>query len=557
MGKLLEVLGATETNNKELLQAEELILGLQEIYQNSPESNKKNKLANAIAEAIRLLLKQIREEPLPTLKEDGTTNTPDNLYVGDIFFSGSDEPTTTFKIKNFTYRAGKNIAELLVYRQDGETLDPPQEIELDQEDLQDEVKKGLYKRVNQFTVGDKVTFNNDKNKGELTIKSILTTPYTYYFTTEENNVIIHFPSELVGYKPVVEVGKKYTMQQPESAGDHDLITNIYNDGNYLVVVFDRYIRGLPIKDMQMAVDNLDYALQTGAIKLYEEGGEEGGDNEDIKSLANWFIGKTLKSRNSETVEFVAVKSFYGGDGVIFDTLTQGTGNYKFDMWTLNVLKKLKNGETVNGWVLEKKEDNKSLPNFEEGEWYIAYDLYGDGDAYLFRFKGVENYHGVIKVHYYESFYTKNNEYERDGFFANSSWWSKFKKATKSEIEGIIIYFLEGLGLNEVGAIIDSTVIGKEEKNYQVETGVVEFGFYSKRKRFLAYLDEGNVTVYDSFYGFAKLVDIGTTKSKSKGARQSPSESANSVKAGTRKLGNDGNMWEAKKTSAGYNQWKKV
>ena len=43
----------------------------------------------------------------------------------------------------------------------------------------------------------------------------------------------------------------------------------------------------------------------------------------------------------------------------------------------------------------------------------------------------------------------------------------------------------------------------------------------------------------------------------KGERQSPTTSANDVKEGTKKKGNDGNMWVSKKTTAGYNQWQKV
>jgi hypothetical protein len=40
-------------------------------------------------------------------------------------------------------------------------------------------------------------------------------------------------------------------------------------------------------------------------------------------------------------------------------------------------------------------------------------------------------------------------------------------------------------------------------------------------------------------------------------RKSPTESATQFKVGTKKKGNDGNMWEVKTTKAGVKRWTKI
>jgi hypothetical protein len=66
MGKLLTILGITDQSNltEDVLTAENLIIGMQYIYENSPESEQKESLAIAIAETIRLTLQQIKGLPL-------------------------------------------------------------------------------------------------------------------------------------------------------------------------------------------------------------------------------------------------------------------------------------------------------------------------------------------------------------------------------------------------------------------------------------------------------------------------------------------------------------
>ena len=63
MGKLLTILGADEniqnTLPADLFQAEKVIVGLQEIYSNAPDSPKKNQLAIAISEAVRIMMARL------------------------------------------------------------------------------------------------------------------------------------------------------------------------------------------------------------------------------------------------------------------------------------------------------------------------------------------------------------------------------------------------------------------------------------------------------------------------------------------------------------------
>jgi hypothetical protein len=65
MGKLLDVLGvstATQSNlPSDVLDGELFIIGLQKVYENSPESANKDNLANTIAETIRLLLLEVKK----------------------------------------------------------------------------------------------------------------------------------------------------------------------------------------------------------------------------------------------------------------------------------------------------------------------------------------------------------------------------------------------------------------------------------------------------------------------------------------------------------------
>jgi outer membrane biosynthesis protein TonB len=83
MGKLLTILGISEDKQlrlpKKILQAEKIIAGLQTIYSQSPESSKKDILADTIAETTRLLLAEIGnvklQEPMP--KQEPQTQEPE------------------------------------------------------------------------------------------------------------------------------------------------------------------------------------------------------------------------------------------------------------------------------------------------------------------------------------------------------------------------------------------------------------------------------------------------------------------------------------------------
>jgi outer membrane biosynthesis protein TonB len=85
MGKLLDVLGIDATIQphlpQDIVDAEIFIIGLQSIYENSPESSKKDTLANTIAELVRLMMLEIQNivtgvTPMPQPQTQPVQPTP-------------------------------------------------------------------------------------------------------------------------------------------------------------------------------------------------------------------------------------------------------------------------------------------------------------------------------------------------------------------------------------------------------------------------------------------------------------------------------------------------
>lgn len=74
MGKLLTVLGVSETQQSKLPQVvftgEKVIDGLQRVYADAPESPKKDQLAKAIAESVKILMAKVQPYLLEEKKEE-------------------------------------------------------------------------------------------------------------------------------------------------------------------------------------------------------------------------------------------------------------------------------------------------------------------------------------------------------------------------------------------------------------------------------------------------------------------------------------------------------
>lgn len=74
MGKLLTILGVNEEQQKKLpsdvFKAENFIDSLQQVYAESPESIKKNQLASAISESVRILMAKVNPYLVDTQKEE-------------------------------------------------------------------------------------------------------------------------------------------------------------------------------------------------------------------------------------------------------------------------------------------------------------------------------------------------------------------------------------------------------------------------------------------------------------------------------------------------------
>jgi outer membrane biosynthesis protein TonB len=79
MGKLLTILGIEPKNqlklSKDIMDSEELLILMQEVYAQSPETKQKDRLAITIAESIKLLLAQVKKE----LSQEGMPSPPPAL----------------------------------------------------------------------------------------------------------------------------------------------------------------------------------------------------------------------------------------------------------------------------------------------------------------------------------------------------------------------------------------------------------------------------------------------------------------------------------------------
>lgn len=127
MGKLLTILGINEEKQKRLpddvFKAEFALDSLQQIYANSPESYKKNQLALAISESVKLLMarvqpylveekkeeeikkeeKKLPEEPKQRLPKKGDIVLPTGTYSDEWFVSKVDvEAVSVTKLPSAT-----------------------------------------------------------------------------------------------------------------------------------------------------------------------------------------------------------------------------------------------------------------------------------------------------------------------------------------------------------------------------------------------------------------------------------------------------------------------
>jgi outer membrane biosynthesis protein TonB len=83
MGKLLTILGISEETQKglpaDVFTAEKVIDGLQGVYAKAPESPKKDRLAIAISESVRLLMAKIQPYIIEEKKEEETKKEEEKL----------------------------------------------------------------------------------------------------------------------------------------------------------------------------------------------------------------------------------------------------------------------------------------------------------------------------------------------------------------------------------------------------------------------------------------------------------------------------------------------
>lgn len=94
MGKLLTILGISQEVQHRLpndvLEGEQFLNVLQAVYEQSPESKKKDALAQAIAENVRLLLEEVAKVKIETVQEEPQKVEPTPIPAEEPI---PDEPT--------------------------------------------------------------------------------------------------------------------------------------------------------------------------------------------------------------------------------------------------------------------------------------------------------------------------------------------------------------------------------------------------------------------------------------------------------------------------------
>ena len=132
MGKLLTILGVSEEKQKglpnDVFQSEMILDGLQKIYANSPESFKKDQLALAISEGIKVLMARVNPLIIEEKKEEEIKKEEEKL---------PEEPKTQAQPK----KVRKNKEEKKEEPQDDEPTSPHKAIQ----DLEtcDEIKDAI------------------------------------------------------------------------------------------------------------------------------------------------------------------------------------------------------------------------------------------------------------------------------------------------------------------------------------------------------------------------------------------------------------------------------
>jgi hypothetical protein len=509
MGKLLTILGVTDQTNltEEIITAENLIIGMQFIYENSPESHKKESLAIAIAETIRLTLQQIKGLPLtPPQAPQVISNVPRILTAQEfhVIYGAQWRIEVALDDKN-------NLADWV-----SPLMDKYLGNELTQQQINDLGARSVADLENGFVISPAMTTLNPKFNNQNTP----TTP-----TTPTAPTPLTPPTTPTPPTTTVNVGDTFKHATVLSEPPYT-ITKIENGYVFIEWTKNGITREVdyPIQDVIDYIDNGNWIrVNTDMLPLYK--------------VDDFVVAPDGKVQIITQVDGTAPHFYY-------DT-TFGLNSY-ISVYE-NELRLATPKEIIQ--ALEIKEGDvymneatgvrTGILEINEKNSYVRLKI-GAGTTRV-DFKQI--YDIVFDVDTINE--TKSGIYYRIGDYVTIISDAKqiqslyrFDIPSKKEKENGAIGYAEALAGKRV-KIEDIEVIGNET-TYTISPDGVHWA-----------LEE----IRDDI--FVKATPTRTKPTAKKGSRQGPEPSANDVQEGTKMKGNDGNMWVSRKTSKGYNQWKKI
>ncbi len=516
MGKLIEILGVTNQTDlpKDILVAEALIIGMQEVYANSPDSYRKKQLANAIAELTRNLMEELRKIGV---KQEVAVN-EDDIVVGRIY-------------RNLDNMTGFYVNE----------------------------KSQKYRNSTLIGSYYKIIWNEDTGAGSKP---------TYKMVVEDDNTLIKDISERQTLDLVKEKWYKGVYVSPNNNFEYlfcyDDIDSITEDGYIKVRCSTLFWGGINGDDTIMANNQ--------ALIFCEEAKEE-----DIKKFFIRQAQKNYPALFDDEGKIKDDFEFSKGS-VTYTTKDGDYLNFSVNGKQANLTLEMDTGTSltlydVDGWA----DLQFNTPTLEVGKWYYSDNYVSEfnNEQYkvLMRVSGVQNVTSndanFNRVKYSDRFIKRGDTYgyDKNSSMANTEWEKTFRlvnprvddddDAIKKLISGLINY----QGLYKIGDLVDNTNIGGGDINKEIKNDRINV-YYHTRYLFFSIDD---IRVYDDDFDerWAKKVNqqqappnqiqrAGRRKSKPQ-----PDTDPKSVAEGTIEVGNDGNRYVARKGGDGQNRWSKI
>ena len=514
MGKLIEILGVTKQTDlpKDILVAEALIIGMQEVYANSPESYRKKQLANAIAELTRNLMEELRKIDI---KQEVAVNEED-IVVGRIY-------------RNLNNMTGFYVDEK-VQKYSGSTL------------------IGVYYEI---------IWNEDTGAGSKP---------TYKMRVKDDDTLITELSEWQTLDLIKEKWYKGVYVSPNNNLEYlfcyDDIHRVTEDGYIKVKCSTLFWGGINGDDTIMANNQ--------ALIFCEE-----AEKEDIKKFFIKQAQKNYpalfddEGKIKDDVEFHKGSVTYttkGGDYLYFSVKgKQANLTLEMDTGTSLTL------YDVDGWA----DLQFNTPTLEVGKWYYSdsyvSEFHNEPLKVLMRVSGVQNVtstiHNYNRINYSDRFIKRGDTYgyDKNSGMANTGWEKTFRvvnnKTDDDAIQGLIEGYIRFQEPYKVGDIVDNSNLGEGETNAEIQHSRVVIN-YGTRYLFFSI---GGIRIYDDDYDVRwankviqqqappnQIQRAGRRKSKPQ-----PDTDPTSVAEGTIEVGNDGNRYVARKGGDGQNRWSKI